>query len=302
MKWLKQKSNIAIGILFLLAFVLILRSPIVYFPDSTGYVDMHIIRTPGYPLFLQLMQFVFGTAFETATMVFQAIFGFFSIYFFIHKLRSHQLINNFFSVCFAIVLLLPFVSGGKIANSILSEAISYSLYLLIIGYYITFFISKNKKELLYALPLLALLLITRYQFVYMIPLALLLIVWVSFKTRTFKQYTIPIALFLLLPLMTSLIDRTYHKIVHNHFVSTPWTGMNVITAAFFVADAEDVAIFESDQEKEFFRKTYEDLVAEKMNINQLELAPTETPTLFYISNFANITMGPIFKNKQRKNE
>ncbi|MBC8754311.1 hypothetical protein H2O64_06485 [Kordia sp. YSTF-M3] len=296
MKFLKQKSNIAIGILFLITLVVVLRNPIVYFPDSTGYLNMHIIRAPGYPLFLQFMKLLFGTGFDTATIVFQAIFGCFSIYFFIHKLRSHQLINDFFSVCFAIILLFPFVSGGKIANSILSEAIAYSLYLLIIGYYISFFISKNKKQLLYALPLLALLLITRYQFIYLVPLGLLLIFWVSFKKREFKKYSIQIALFLLLPLVVSLIDKTYHKITHDHFVSTPWTGMNLITPVLFVADAEDEAIFETEQEKEFFRNTYKDLATEKMNINHLELAQNETPTLFYISNFARITMGPIFKN------
>lgn len=296
MKWFKQKSNCALGILFLITFVIVLRNPIEYFPDSTGYVNMHIIRAPGYPLFLQFMQTLFGTGFELATVIFQTIFGCFSIYFFIHKLRSHQLINDFFSVCFGIVLLFPFVSGLKIANNILSEAISYSLYLIIIANFIAFFLSKNKKELFYALPLLGLLLITRYQFVYLIPLALLLIFWVSFKKREFKQYTILIGSFLVLPLITSLVDKTYHKIVHDHFVSTPWTGMNIITPIFFVADVEDEAIFESEQEKEFFNKTYKDLAAEKMNINHLELAPNETPTLFYISNFARITMGPIFKN------
>lgn len=296
MKWFKQKSNIALGILFLITFVVVLRNPIGYFPDSTGYLNMHIIRTPGYPLFLQLMQFLFGTGYATATIIFQVILGCFSIYFFIHKLRSLQLINDFFSVCFAIVLLFPFVSGLKIANNILTEAISYSLYLIIIANFIAFFLTKNKKELLFALPLLGLLLITRYQFIYLIPLALVLIFWVSFKKREFKQYTILIGSFLILPLITSLVDKTYHKIVHDHFVSTPWTGMNVITPIFFVADAEDEAIFKDAQEKEFFKKTYTDLAAKKMNINHLELAPSETPTLFYIGNFAHITMGPIFKN------
>ncbi|QHI37250.1 hypothetical protein IMCC3317_26280 [Kordia antarctica] len=296
MKWFKQKWNSAIGILFLITFVIVLRNPIEYFPDSAGYLDMHIIRTPGYPLFLQFMKLLFGTGFDTATVVFQAIFGCFSIYFFIHKLRSSQLINDFFSVCFAFVLLLPFVSGGKIANNILSEAISYGLYLLITGYYISFFISKNKKELLYALPLLALLLITRYQFVYLIPLALLMIFWVSFKKREFKQYTLLIVLFLSLPLITSLVDKTYHKIVHNHFVSTPWTGMSIITPALFVADAEDVKLFDTAIENEFFSATYSELLEKNMNINNLKLTSSETPTLYYIHNYANIQMGPIFKN------
>lgn len=296
MKWFKQKSNIAIGILFLMMFVVVLRNPVGYFPDSSGYLNMHIIRTPGYPLFLQLMQSVFGTHFDIATMVFQAIFGCFAVYYFINKLRFHQLLNEFFSICFAIVLLFPFVSGLKIANNILTEAISYALYLLILANFISFFISKNKKELYYTLPLLLLLLITRYQFVYLIPLAVGMIFWVSFKQKTFKQYTILILSFLILPLITSLADKTYHKIVHGHFVSTPWTGMSIITPILFVADAEDVKLFDDATENEFFATTHYELLEQHMNINNLEVSSSQNPALYYIHNYANIQMGPIFRN------
>ncbi|EDP97164.1 hypothetical protein U8527_02415 [Kordia algicida OT-1] len=296
MKWLKQKSNIAIGILFLITFVVVLRNPIGVFPDSQGYLEMHIIRTPGYPLFLNVFHTIFGDNYQLPTVIFQVLFGCFGIFYFINKLRSLQLLNTFFSVCFTLVLLMPFVSGLKIVNNILSEAISYSLYLIIIAKFIAFFITKNKKELYYSLPILGILLITRYQFVYLIPLALLLIFWVSFKKKQFKQYGILVLLFLSLPLMTSLADKTYHKIIHGHFTSTPWTGMSIITPVLFVADAEDEAVLETTQEKEFFKKTHHNLVEANMHISKLNLNPNETPTLYYINNYANLQMGPIFKN------
>jgi O-antigen ligase len=279
-----------------MTFVLVLRNPAIYFPDSTGYLNMNIIRTPGYPLFLNSIKSIFGSNFETALLFIQTAFGCFSIYFLIQKIRSVQLLNHFLCCCFALVLLLPFLVSLKIGNNILSEALSYALYLIITGYYLTFFISKNKKELYYAIPVLGILLITRYQFIYLIPVALLLIFWINFKEKKWKQYTLPILLFLCLPIVTSLVDRTYHKVVHDHFVSTPWTGMNIITAGFYVADAEDVAIFESEQQKEFFSKTYEGLIEKKLNIHHLELTNIESKTTFYMHHFAAITMGPIFKN------
>jgi O-antigen ligase len=295
-KFTKQQSNIVIGILFLITFIWVLRKPAVYFPDSSGYLDMHIIRTPGYPIFLKIIQSIFGNSFETALLFIQTAIGCFSTYFLIHKIRKVKLLNNVLYCCLSGVLLLPFLIGLRIGNNILSEAISYSLYLIIIGFYISFFISKNKKELLYAIPIIGLLLITRYQFIYLIPVGLAMIFWVGFKEKQWKQFTIPILLLLVLPVITSLIDRTYHKVVHDHFVSTPWTGMNIITPAFYVADEEDVAIFDSEQEKEFFAKTYAGLAEEKKNIHHLELAEGESKTLFYIYNYASITMGPIFKN------
>ncbi|MFK7748154.1 MAG: glycosyltransferase family 39 protein [Kordia sp.] len=293
---MQQKSNIAIGILFLITFVVVLRNPIELFPDSSGYLNMHIIRTPGYPLFLQFIQSIFGDNYQLGVVIFQILLGCFSIYYFIRKLRSSHILNEFFSVCFALVLLLPFLIGLRIANNMLTESISYSLYLILVAKFISFFISKNSKELYYSLPILALLLITRYQFVYLIPLALLMIFWISYQQKSIKKHAVLIVLFITLPLITSLIDKTYHKIIHGHFVSTPWTGMNMITAPFFVSDTEDEALFESPLEKEFFKKTHYSLIDKKMNINNLELSVYQSPTQFYIANFADITMGPIFKN------
>ncbi|WP_298507549.1 hypothetical protein [uncultured Kordia sp.] len=299
MKWIQQKSNIAIGILFLMTLVVVLRNQTEMFPDSIGYLNMHIIRTPGYPLFLQLIQNVFGDYYDSGIAIFQIVFGCFSVYYFIHKLRSNQVLNDFFSVCFAFVLLLPFLVGLKIANNILTESISYSLYLIIVAKFISFFISKQIKELYYSLPILACLLITRYQFIYLIPIGLGLIFWISYQQKSFKKHAISIVLFITLPLITSLIDRTYHKVVHGHFVSTPWTGMNMITAPFFVSDAEDEALFEDRIEKEFFQRTHYSLIENNMNINDVDLTVFPTPTQFYIGRFADITMGPIFKNGKK---
>ena len=102
MKWFKQKSNIAMGILFLITFVVVLRNPIGFFPDSQGYYEMHIIRTPGYPLFLSAIIAVFGDNYQLPTVIFQALFGCFGVYYFINKLRSLYVLNTFFSVCFTV--------------------------------------------------------------------------------------------------------------------------------------------------------------------------------------------------------
>jgi len=292
----KKQSTIVIGILFLITFVAVLRKPTISFPDSTGYLNMMINRTPGYPIFLKLIKSIFGSKFEVALRFIQTAIGCFSIYFFIRKIRSIKLLNNLYCCALALVLLLPFLFSLRIGNSVLSEALSYSLYLIVIGYFIAFFVSKDKKELYYALPILGLLLITRYQFIYLIPVAFLMIIWINFKEKQWKQYRLLLLLFLCLPIVTSLVDRTYHKVVHNHFVSTPWTGMNIITAAFYVSDAQDETIFEDVQEKQFFKNTYKDLTRKRLNINHLEERNNTDKTAVYIQEFASITMGPIFKN------
>ncbi|WP_430410667.1 glycosyltransferase family 39 protein [Kordia sp.] len=296
MKVSNKQRNIFIGMLFLLTFVAVLRKPTIYFPDSTGYLNMMINRTPGYPIFLKLITSIFGSNFDVALRFIQTAIGCFSVYIFIRKIRQVRLLNNFYTSCFSVVLLLPFLVGVRIGNSILSEALSYALYIIVIGYYLAFFISKNKKELYYALPILGILLITRYQFIYLIPVAFLMIFWINLKEKQWKTYRIAMVLLFCLPIATSLVDRTYHKVVHNRFISTPWTGMNIITAAFYVSDVEDEAIFEDAQEKEFFQNTYKGLVEKNLNIHHLEARKNADKTMVYIQEFANITMGPIFKN------
>lgn len=296
MKLSNKQRNIFIGILFLVTFIAVLRKPTNYFPDSTGYLNMMINRTPGYPIFLEFIQLIFGSNFDIALRFIQTAIGCFSVYFFIRKIRSVELLNNFYCCCLSLVLLLPFLVDMRIGNNVLSEAISYSLYLLVVGYFITFFISKNKVELYYALPILGLLLITRYQFIYLIPVAFLMILWINFKEKQWKNYRLIMVLLLCLPILTSLIDRTYHKVVHNHFVSTPWTGMNIITAPFYVSNVDDEAIFTDPLEKQFFQNTYKDLARKKLNIHHLERRVNQNKTMVYVQEFANITMGPIFKN------
>lgn len=296
MKLSKKQSNVIMGILFLFTFIWVLRKPTAYFPDSTGYLNMMINRTPGYPVFLKLITSIFGSNFEIVLRFIQTAIGCFSIYFFINKIRSVSLLDHFFSCCFSVVLLLPFLFGIHIGNNILTEAISYAMYLIIVGYFITFFITKNKKELYYALPVLGILLITRYQFVYLIPVIFLMIFWVNFKESKWKQYRIIMLLLLCLPIATSIIDRTYHKIVHHHFVSTPWTGMNIATVAFYIADEEDAKIFEEAQQKEFFSNTYKVLAKKKLNIKHLEGRINKNKTMVYVQEFTNIQMESIFKN------
>lgn len=297
MKWFQQKSNIAIGILFLVVFVIVFRHPIEVFPDSIGYLNKHIIRTPGYPLFLETIDSIFGVNYKVALCFIQTSFCCFSIYYFTHKIRSLQLLNEWFSICLMVILLLPLVSGLKIANNILTEAISYGLYLIILAKFISYFCTNKRKEVFFALPLIGLLLITRYQFVFLIPLGLLLISWISFQQKTFKKHGFLIVLFLVLPFITSLIDKTYHKVVHGHFVSTPWTGMSLITPILFVSDAEDVEVLNTPKEKEFFQKTHYELMEQNMNIHTMSIVPLkQSPTLYYIENYANIQMGPIFQN------
>ncbi|MCK5401786.1 MAG: hypothetical protein KAJ28_09130 [Flavobacteriaceae bacterium] len=286
-------------IIFLLVFVFVINKPIELFPDSEGYLNMYIFRSATYPLFLSLIKTIFGSLFNIATIFIQILIGIYSIYFFVNTLKKNININPIWCLGLTIILLIPYIYNHNVANRFLSEALSYPLYLIVVTHYISLLITEKTKYILYAFPILFLLLMTRSQFIFMIPVGILILIWVSFKNKVFKQN---IWLFLVLfcfPFLVSTADKTYHKIKHGHFVNTPWTGIHLITPAFYVANKEDASIFNTSEERLFFETTYKQLSEKKLNINHLNLKRNTdeiTPFITYYSEIANHTVLTVGEN------
>ncbi len=295
MKFTKQISNIGIGILFLITCVFVFRNPIVYFPDSTGYLDMYIIRSAGYTIFLKINQLLFGSYFEVGLIATQLLIGLSAIYFFVQTIRKYFSLGFVLTMLLTLALLIPYYFNGRIANNILSEALSYGLYLVVMARFIAFFIAYQKKQLLLAIPFLFILLLTRTQFYYLIPIAILMLVWVIVKEKQWKNYRIILGIFLLLPLLTTITDKTFHKIVHHHFVSTPWTGIHLAAPAYFVADAADEVLFTNPEEKALFKKIIQQLNDKNLNVHHLQLSEGSSKTMVFVSNYTSIANKTIYR-------
>jgi O-antigen ligase len=272
-----------------------LQNPIVHFPDSPGYLDADIIRSPGYPLFLNLIQFLFGNFFETALIVIQLSIGLAAIYYFVDTIRKHFSFHIILVVLFTIALLFPYYINGRIANNVLSEALAYALYLVVLARFIHFLVDQNRKTLLYTLPWLFFLILVRSQFLYLIPLAILMIIWICVKQRAWKKYRISLVLYLLLPFLVSLADKTYHKLQHDHFVSTPWTGIHVAAPGFYIANAEDATIFEEAKEQEIFNNIHTKLTAQSLTAASPIDLEKSSPASRFILNYTTIANKTIFK-------
>jgi O-antigen ligase len=101
----------------------------------------------------------------------------------------------------------------------------------------------------------------------------------------------------------STVDKTFHKIAHGYYVNTPWTGICLITPAFFVANESDYKIYEDENEKEFFKIIYNKLYQKQLNIHHLD-STVQDKAAYYITNFSKISNktvcdeGKIFVGKQ----
>ena len=293
LSFLNRKFQLCLATIFFIVAILVLISPLQLQPDSSGYTDMWFISTPGYPLFVNAVQAIFGDYFKHALKTLQLLLGLASIWFFIKELQKHITLQAFWYLLLTGILLIPYIYNHKIANNILTEAIAYPLYLLIVIHFLIFFFKERSKHLGYGLIFLFLLLITRKQFIYFIPIALVILLWIGYKTKTFKKHIPYLLVLVALPFLVSLTDSAYHKVVHGHFTNTPWNGLHLLAPAMYVADKEDASVYTSEEEKAYFNAIYAEI--ERKGYNQ-ESAISEKKTIIshYISNFAKIANGTIY--------
>ncbi|MDW5288847.1 hypothetical protein [Formosa sp. PL04] len=293
---------------FLAGFIIVINNPIQIVNDSEGYLNMVITRSASYPIFLQIIRTLFGSYFNTATIILQYILGVGSIYVFISTLKKYYKLELIWLILLNVILLIPYLYNHKLANVFLSEALAYPLYLITISLFLKSILTSKIKPIIIALPILLILIQTRSQFLFLVPIAIGILLWFWYQQKKLENKWL-LALLLVFPILSGLTDKTYHKIAHNHFVSTPWTGIHLLTPAFFVADSEDFTIYKSKVEQDLFRKIYSDLAEKHLNINEFESESNITDELpiyveYYadIANFTILPAGMQFADSSKTND
>lgn len=279
--------------LFLLSTLVIIYRKLVYFPDSQGYMESYLIRTAGYPLFLKAVSAVSGDYFEWVLKALQAIIGCWGIGYFLRKLTRLKILQPLWAVFLCGILLAPYIFDIKIGNKVLSEALAYPLFLVVIAQLFEALIRKSNRALAIALPWLFLLLTVRAQFLFLVPIGLGITFLIYREKRQLKPLMVGLALWLVLPFFNNLVDRTYHQIQHGHFVRTPWQGIHLMAPAMFVAQPEDIDLFEDETQREYFRQMHNSLVVKKLHIDHPNPFHWD-PVVIYVYEFAEIANSTLF--------
>lgn len=258
-------------------------------PDSEGYLNASIIRSFGYPFFIKIHSFLFASSYLTVIKYSQLFLILGSSLLFIKTIQKYIITNKIYLFLLFITLLLPIFFETKIANSVLSEGISYSLYLLFLSFFFTIIFSKEVKVKHYILGSLILFLLinSRGQFLFLIPLLLIVLVLKHYKTRLqLKKLLTLFVLIITIPILSVLSDKFYHKVVHNHFVSTPWTGIQLAALPMFISQQNDSILFNNEVEKKYFLHIYKKLEEEKLLLSQLK--EEDYDFAFYYENYTTI--------------
>ncbi len=240
---------------FLGLFIYFILQPALYSPDSYGYLRGDFQRFPGYVIFTRIFTIVFKAYFNTAVIAVQLILGFVGVFIFLQKASNLFKLNFWLKIAMFVLLVYPFFPEQSVANNITSEGFAYAFYLLLIAFSLDFLFRKQTHKIWHLSICFTLLTLTRGQFI-LVPLLLALIYLLQNRKDTFSRLNIRYFIVLLiLPLVTSNVNKTYNKIIYGYYVATPFSYINAVTLPLYIAAEKDSLAIKNEVDKLIFQKS-----------------------------------------------
>lgn len=236
--------------------------------DSPSYINMEISREPLYPILLLLFRQAFsaaGDGYLLEVAVFQSILAAcaaFSLTCFLRKELKLSKVASFVILIIPLVtsLLCRFVAkrSSMYSNSILTEGITTSLFLLFSRYLIDYCIRGKKKTLFVAAFISFLLVSTRKQMVVTVLLLILGIIWRSIKEKTGKKgFFILLVCVLGIGAGNYLLDCSYNYCVRGSFSRHANDDRFIDTVVIYASEKEDGEAIKEDDTRELFEQIYD---------------------------------------------
>src|SRR5690554_6718337 len=114
---------ILLGI-FVITFFLVLMKPIELLNDSAGYLNMSLVRSPAYPIFINTIHAIFGAYYLTAIVCGQILLLLMAVFFLIQNLRKILLLSPILLLLLSLFLVAPALYEVNVSSRILSEGLA----------------------------------------------------------------------------------------------------------------------------------------------------------------------------------
>lgn len=251
-----SRLDILLFVIYLGLFGFFIFQPAIYSPDTNTYFRLHFYRFPGYGIFLRIFDLLFGSFFDFAVVAFQLVFGFVSIHILLKNLKQFLKLGPVVYFVLLAILIFPYFPPLLVGNNLCSEGLSYPLYLLLMSFAFDFLFREKSRRIIHLSVVFILLCLTRGQFIIVAPILAFVYILKERKYTVKKTRLFFLIVLLLLPLAAQVLDRTYHKVVHGFFVTTPFSYVNALTLPLYVSDKSDVEKLKTPAEKEIFLNTY----------------------------------------------
>lgn len=302
-----MKKNQWISLLLCLGFYLILF--FVYgvqlCADSNSYINMTSAREPVYPLFLFILRWVCGDRrYLTVVVLLQNILMAFAVWYLTMYLEKQFAWANWMTYVmiamhFCVALLCQFAAGRAsiYPNSILTEGITLSLWLIFITFLLKTLWEQRIGSMVAALVLAAIMMDTRKQMAiaYIVLFGTLLLGWIGQKGY-WKRMAVTVGMILCSILLAVGGTRLYNYVLRGEFAQNTRDMNLVLTTSLYVADREDAELIEEPAVRELFLSVYDILQEKECNYRFAKSGWRQLES-HYAEHYDQITIdttGPLF--------
>lgn len=241
---------------------------IVICADSPSYITMDISREPLYPLFLACLRVIFGAEGQTylyVAVVLQSLLAAWAAYcitafiereFSLGKVRSLLVLSMVLGTSF----LCRFAAkrASMYSNSILTEGIAISMYLLFIRYVLEYCFHQTKKSLLLATISSLLLVSVRKQMILALVVLLVVILCQAFARRRVVQGFLLAGLCSIVVLFGNyVVDGCFNYYLHGSFATHSSDNRFLSTVVMYVSEREDATCIPDEETRDLFLQIYD---------------------------------------------
>lgn len=232
--------------------------------DSPSYINMDFAREPFYPLFLAFFRLSGSEDYLFYAVVVQSILMAFAGWLLADYLRKRLSIHKIYSLCLyflpiATSLLCRFAAkrASMYTNSIMTEGICISLYLLFIYCILNCLWERSRIHMLIAFGLSLIMISTRKQMLMVLPILFLAMVYMCYKDKNLKRAILiaGIGCILIFPAFR-LFDSTYNYFLSGTFQGHSSDNRFVTTMVFYIAKESDAEYIQDEDVRQLFLDIY----------------------------------------------
>lgn len=220
-------------------------------PDTGSYTGYHVIRGPGYPLWLTFFKTMGGQGWQTVAVTVQVLMGLGAVWHTLRWLQKEFTLHFAALGLIALFLVSPIVWGYS--NYLLSEALAYPLFLLCTTSLWRALKGDQLTPVIFGSCLL-LLLLTRQQYMFFVVVGLVVASLTAIHLTSKRLVIGWVAASLLPPLVGTTLERSYHYIYTGHFVSTPFVGLQFSVLPLTAVPNLETATFADKGVESFVRQ------------------------------------------------
>lgn len=233
--------------------------------DSPTYIDMSISREPFYPMILAMLRAIFPDDYLFITVVLQSVLAGIAASVIPLYLRRIKKLSFLLTVLLTLIPMMTSVlcrfaakRASMYSNSILTEGIACSVFLIFIRYLLEYCYCKTTKSLIISAGVCFLLISTRKQMYFTLVLLLIGILYTGIRKHQIKKGCILIVLCCSLIILANKgFDNIYGYVVHGTMHGHSSDNRFLATVAFYASERENGENISDTEAQQLFYEIYD---------------------------------------------